>query len=110
MAEEEPGIKGILPDKDTFRPYRRDVGAMNAQDPLRYIRPQTQIHNYNDARPDSDTLYRTDVYSPASAMFKATPPTTSVTQREATKKPAYQTGIPRQGGDVMPSMKEPRPQ
>ena len=50
-----------------------------------------------------------DVFSPASAMFKATPPTTSVTQREATKKPAYQTGIPRQGGDVMPSQKEPRP-
>ena len=27
MAEEEPGIKGLLPDKDTFRPHRRDVGA-----------------------------------------------------------------------------------
>jgi len=108
MAD-EPGIKNILPDKDTFRPHRRDVGAQNAQDRLRYVGGQHQIHNYNDARQDSDTLYRTDVFSPASAMFKATPPTTSVTQREATKKPAYQTGIPRQGGDVMPSQKEPRP-
>ena len=110
MAEEEPGIKGILPDKDTFRPHRRDVGAQNAQDPLRYVGGMHQVHNYHDARQDSDTLYRTDVFSPASAMFKATPPTTSVTQREATKKPAYQTGIPRQGGDVMPPTKEPRPQ
>jgi len=110
MAEEEPGIKGLLPDKDTFRPHRRDVGAQNAQDPLRYVGGMHQVHNYNDARPDGDTLYRLDVASPASAMFKATPPTTSVTQREATKKPAYQTGIPRQGGDVMPPTKEPRPQ
>ena len=106
MAE-EPGIKGILPDKDTFRPHRRDVGAQNTQNPLRYVAGMHQLHNYHDTRPDGETLYRTDVFSPASAMFKATPPTTSVTQREATKKPAYQTGIPRQGGDVMPSLKEP---
>ena len=40
MAE-EPGIRGILPDPDTFRPHRRDVGAQNSQDPLRYVAPHS---------------------------------------------------------------------
>ena len=108
MAE-EPGIKGILPDPDDFRPHRRDVGAMSASEKLKFVMPLHQIQNFADARPDGDTLYRTDVPSPSSAMFKATPPTTKVQQREATKKPAYQTGIPRQGGDIMPSQTEPKP-
>lgn len=104
MAE-EPGIKGILPNKEDFRPHRRDVGAMNANDKLKWVGPHHGVHNYADDRPDVATLFRTDVPAPVSAQFKATPPTTKVLQREATKKPAYQTGIPRQGGDVMPPTK-----